>query len=192
LLRKALGSLVVTLAVPLSACGSGAYWDVQQKAPAYRVPEPVTLYILVSEQVNAADSNGAVLTAVETVEEELRAAGHRVRVVPGNRSETPPVPRVELEFQHFDGGDKVLRAMVGGNPISAYAFMPIVNPVALAGNQGATGRIVIDCYAVPATDGHVTFAGRVRGFVMSGDEFSSSREAGRLIAHTLLKEGEAH
>ena len=50
-----MGSLVVTLALALSACGSGAYWDVQQKAPAYRVPEPVTLYVLVSEQVNAAD-----------------------------------------------------------------------------------------------------------------------------------------
>lgn len=189
--RAATKAALLALACSLGACGSGAYWEVQQKAPAYRVAAPITLYVLVSDQVNAADSHGAVLTTIETIEAELQAAGRRVRVVPGTRGEAPPVPRFELEFREFDVGDKALRALVGGQPIAAYGFMPIINPVALGADQAATGRIVIDCYAVPSSNGLVTFAGRVRGFVMSGDEFSSAREAGKLIAATLLKEGEA-
>ncbi|MFZ5893235.1 MAG: hypothetical protein ACOY0T_19400 [Myxococcota bacterium] len=179
------------MAFPLTvSCGgsSGAYWDVRQKTPSYRITEPITLYVLVSDQVNAVDTNGAVLTTAEAIEAELRANGRRVQTVAGRRGEPPPFPRVELEFREFDGGNKVLRG-AAGSPIGAYGIMPVPNPLGMAAQHNAMGRIVIDCYAVPRADGIVTFAGRVRGFVAVGEDNESAEEAGKLIAKELLNEG---
>jgi hypothetical protein len=57
-------TFLVGLALAQAGCRSGAYWEVNQKAPSYRLPQVVTLYVAVSEQVNQVDTAGAVLTAM--------------------------------------------------------------------------------------------------------------------------------
>ncbi len=180
----------MVVALASQGCGSGAYWEVNQKALAYQLPEPgpVTLYVVVSDQVNNDDSGGGVLTAVEAVESALRAAGRRVRIVPARSDEPAPLPRVELEFQDFSGGDRVMRGVLG-SPLIVVGQVVVVNPVALAADHHGTGRIVIDCYVLPGPDATPTFAGRVRGFVTSGADNDSAEAAGELIAKAILRRG---
>jgi hypothetical protein len=109
-------------------------------------------------------------------------------VVAARSDETPPLPRVQLEFLEFGAGNRMMRNSIG-SPFAMLNTMVVVNPIALATENAGTGRIVIDCYFLPAHDNTPSFAGRVRGFVTSGGDSDSAEAAGKLIAKALQIEG---
>lgn len=173
----------VILLVALSACASGAYWETKQVSPTFRSPPAVNVYVVVSNQIAENDSNGGVLTVVETLESDLKSEGRAVRVIPARRDEPAPLPRFELQFEEFIGGDRAMRGATA-NPMLLPVLLP--NPIAMAGSRAAVGRIVIDCYLLPGPDLTPSLMGRVRGFVASGADNDSAEAAGHLLAKTLL------
>lgn len=149
----------------------------------YPLPQRVTVYIAISDRVAKTDS-GNVLAMVETIEADLREAGHFVDIVPARNEEAPPVPRVELQVRTSDPADT--ETMAGAQLVG------MVTPVAVVA-LSAAGSMDVDAFIVSNAQSPATYVGRVRtssmfGATLGQDEATLAGErAGHSIADKLLR-----
>jgi hypothetical protein len=149
----------------------------------YPLPPVINLYVVVSAQVAREDS-GNVSALVETLEAEMRDAGHQVNIVPARDDEGPPAARVELRVLTSEAADQELMAGAQlGNIVGAPAGVGVF--------AHGGGGIVVDAYFVPGNRQRASYLGRFEAgtlFAMAEDAQTVAGErAGESIARQLFK-----
>lgn len=153
------------------------------RPPQYPLPQEVTVYVAVSDQVVKTD-RGNVSAMVDALEGDLREAGHFVNIVAARNDEAAPVPRVELQVRTSNPADT--EAMAGAQLVS------MAMPVAVVA-FGASGDIEVDAFIVSNRQSPATYVGRVQasstfGATLGQDETTLAGErAGHGIASKLLR-----
>jgi hypothetical protein len=161
------------LAVGLAALGC------RPRAARYPLPPVVNLYVVVSAQVAREDS-GNVSGLVETLEAEMRDAGHQVNIVPARDDEGPPRARVELRVLTSEAADQELMAGAQlGNIVGAPAG------VGLFAHGG--GGIVVDAYFVPGGSQQVSYLGRFEAGTLFAMAEDAQTVAGERAAHSIAR-----
>ena len=149
----------------------------------YPLPQQVTLYVAVSDQVAKTDT-GNVAAMVDALEADLREAGHFVHVVPARNDEAAPLPRIELQVRTSDPTD--MEALGGAQLISMTTPLAVL-PI------GASGSMDVDAFIVSDGRSPATYLGRVQtsslfGATLGQDETTLAGErAGHSIASKLFR-----
>jgi hypothetical protein len=153
------------------------------RPPQYPLPQEVTVYIAVSDQVARTDT-GNVSAMVDALEADLRGAGHFVNIVAARNDEAAPVPRIELQVRTSDPTD--MEALAGAQLVS------MVTPLAVVA-LGASGSMDVEAFIVASRSSPATYVGRVQtsstfGTTLGQDETTLAGErAGHDIASKLLR-----
>jgi hypothetical protein len=176
---------VAALSLWVAGCNSLVMWRASTRSPLHQLAHKIAIYVAVSPQVAAADDGGNILALVDALEAKLRASGREVSVIAARLDETPPVPRIELQFQSSEGGDPQMRG--AGQLVNVLGLPGLVVGTGMV-VHGSSG-VVVDIYAVPDS-GPPTFTGRVSGTTFGNASDSGNvagaESAGESIARRLL------
>jgi hypothetical protein len=137
------------------------------------------LYIVVSAQV-AKEDTGNVSGMVETLEAELRDAGHQVTIVPARDDEAPPPARIELRVLTSEAADQELMAGAQlGNLVGTPAGIGVF---AFGG-----GGIVVDAYFVPGGNQQPSHIGRFDAGTLFAMAEDAQTVAGERAVHSIAR-----
>ncbi len=171
------------LAALLANAGCGA---AHQKLLGHPLAprQRVAILVSISEQVNAADDDGAVSTLADTVSAKLREHGIESQVY-ASKEDHPPPPRIELNVLYWHG----TRANSSQN---APAVAPVAPAADLHVRRTVGNHIIVECVVVlsdgaPAVNvGRFERSGTIPLFLSSTEDTSSASDAGEAIVDKIM------